>query len=75
MHPGLLSGLVFAGANSSPDPGAALLTALEVASLDLTGIDTAVLSACNTGRGKDAVARGVSGPSDAPIHPRIEDSH
>jgi tetratricopeptide (TPR) repeat protein/CHAT domain-containing protein len=63
LHPGLLSGLVFAGANCPPadDPGAGILTALEVAAMDLSGLDTAMLSACNTGRGKEAGGEGVLG--------------
>jgi CHAT domain-containing protein len=46
----LLSGLVLAGANRTPDKG--ILTASVVASLDLRGMDLAVLSACDTGLGK-----------------------
>src|SRR5205823_3047522 len=49
VHPGLLSGLVFAGANA--DPAGGLLTALEAGDLDLRGAELAVLSACHTGEG------------------------
>ncbi|WP_437202262.1 CHAT domain-containing protein [Planctomicrobium sp. SH664] len=53
-HPGLLSGLAFAGANS-PDPQQTddgILTADEIASLPLSEVDLAVLSACETGIGQ-----------------------
>jgi CHAT domain-containing protein len=48
-HPLLLSGLVFAGANRAPDQG--ILTAYEVAGLDLRRARLVVLSACDTGAG------------------------
>ncbi|HEV3122393.1 MAG TPA: CHAT domain-containing protein, partial [Isosphaeraceae bacterium] len=59
FHPGLLSGLVCAGANQPAQPGHddGILTALEVAELDLTGTELVVLSACETGLG-EAVAGG-----------------
>jgi CHAT domain-containing protein len=62
-HPGLLSGLVLAGANAPPRPGGddGLLTALEVATLDLRGVELAVLSACETGLGQQAGGEGVLG--------------
>jgi CHAT domain-containing protein len=58
LHPGLLSGLVLAGANRD---AAGILTALEVAELDLRGVDLAVLSACETGLGAVAGGEGVLG--------------
>jgi CHAT domain-containing protein len=58
-NPLLQSGLVFAGANSSRE--SSLLTAQEIASLDLGGVDWAVLSACNTGRGELREGEGVLG--------------
>jgi CHAT domain-containing protein len=63
FHPGLLSGLVLAGANRPPQPGRddGILTALEVAELDLSGLEMAVLSACETGLGKVANGEGVLG--------------
>lgn len=63
FHPGLLSGLVFAGANKPPAPGQsdAILTALEVAELDLSKVELAVLSACETGLGKVAAGEGILG--------------
>jgi CHAT domain-containing protein len=56
-HPGLLCGLALAGANCQTlDPGQddGILTALEVSSLDLAGVELAVLSACETGLGQTA---------------------
>ena len=63
LHPGLLSGLALAGANTPVQPGAddGILTAEEVASLDLGGVDLAVLSACETGLGPVAGGEGVLG--------------
>ena len=62
-NPGLLSGLVLAGANLPPkgngDDG--ILTASEVAELDLTGVELAILSACETGLGKTAGGEGIFG--------------
>jgi len=62
-HPGLLSGLALAGANLKPDPNRddGILTALEVAALDLSGVEVAVLSACETGLGEVASGEGVLG--------------
>jgi CHAT domain-containing protein/tetratricopeptide (TPR) repeat protein len=62
-HPGLLSGLAFAGANSPPeaDGDDGILTATEVASMDLSGVEAAVLSACETGLGAVAGGEGVLG--------------
>jgi CHAT domain-containing protein len=63
--PLLLSGLVFAGANlrdqapSSDNDG--ILTAEEIASLNLAGVDCVVLSACETGLGKIEAGEGVFG--------------
>lgn len=64
-NPLLLSGLVLAGANDDGtnareiDDG--ILTAEEVAALDLEGVKLAVLSACDTGRGEIAIGEGVYG--------------
>jgi CHAT domain-containing protein len=62
-HPGLLSGLMLTGALSEPGPGQGdgVLTALEVAELDLRGVELAVLSACETGLGKEAGGEGALG--------------
>ncbi|HEV2970310.1 MAG TPA: CHAT domain-containing protein, partial [Pirellulales bacterium] len=62
-HPGLLSGIVLTGANQSPveGKGDGILTALEVGELDLSGVDLATLSACESGLGKTAGGEGVLG--------------
>src|SRR5262249_25139336 len=61
FHPGLLSGLVLAGANRPADAARddGILTALEVAELDLSKVDLVVLSACETGLGEVAGGEGV----------------
>jgi CHAT domain-containing protein len=72
FEPGLLSGLVLAGANDPPkipdDPAAleqlpedGVLTATELAYLPLTGVELVVLSACDTGLGKAAGGEGLLG--------------
>jgi CHAT domain-containing protein len=63
-HPGLLSGIALAGANIRPTPighDDGILTALEVAELDLSGVELAVLSACETGLGAVAGGEGLLG--------------
>lgn len=63
FSPGLLSGLVFSGANRKPelnkDDG--ILTADEIASLSLDGVNLVVLSACETGLGEVAGGEGLLG--------------
>ena len=61
--PGLLSGLVLAGANRPPEPDQddGILTASEVENLDLRGVRLAVLSACETGLGEVAGGEGLLG--------------
>ena len=63
MLPGLLSGLVFAGANKAPKAGRddGLLTAEEISFLDLSGVDLIVLSACETGLGRPEAGEGLLG--------------
>jgi CHAT domain-containing protein len=65
MHPGLLSGIVLAGANRPAESGTELddgvLSALEVAELDLRQVDLVTLSACETGLGRSAGGEGVLG--------------
>ena len=64
FHPGLLSGLALAGANVRPTPlgkDDGILTALEVAELDLAKVELAVLSACETGLGEVAGGEGLLG--------------
>jgi CHAT domain-containing protein/tetratricopeptide (TPR) repeat protein len=63
-HPGLLSGIALAGANVRPTPigqDDGILTALEVAELDLSNVELAVLSACETGLGEVAGGEGLLG--------------
>jgi CHAT domain-containing protein len=68
LHPGLLSGLALAGANCNAQratEGATLddgiLTALEVAELDLSRADLVMLSGCETGLGRVAGGEGLLG--------------
>ena len=60
-NPLLLSGLALAGANDSRRPGDGILTAEEIVSLNLDGLDWAVLSACDTGLGEIQAGEGVFG--------------
>jgi CHAT domain-containing protein/tetratricopeptide (TPR) repeat protein len=64
-NPLLLSGLVLAGANRhDPVPAGAedgVLTAEELAAIDLGGVDLVALSACDTGRGTVMTGEGVFG--------------
>jgi CHAT domain-containing protein len=73
FYPGLLSGLIWAGAAAPPrdrltgaeDLGSCLMTAEEVESLELNGCELAVLSACETGLGATAGGEGVKGLQSA----------
>jgi CHAT domain-containing protein len=58
-NPLLHSGLVFAGANKRRN--SSILTAQQIASVDLRGVDWAVLSACDTGGGELQDGEGVLG--------------
>ena len=62
-HPLLLSGVVLSGANKEAKPGEedGILTALEVSEMDLSGLELAVLSACETGLGQEASGEGLLG--------------
>lgn len=74
----LRSGIVFAGANKLDNPdmqrGAddGWLTAMEIASLDLEGVELAVLSACNTGLGDVEAGEGVVGLQRAFLHAGVQ---
>jgi len=63
--PLLLAGLAFAGANqrrtAQPYQDDGILTAEEIASLNLAGVEWAVLSACDTGLGEIKAGEGVLG--------------
>jgi CHAT domain-containing protein len=63
--PLLLSGFALAGANhrdaARPDEEDGILTAEEIASLNLTNVQWAVLSGCDTGVGEVRVGEGVFG--------------
>jgi CHAT domain-containing protein/tetratricopeptide (TPR) repeat protein len=69
LHPGLLSGVALAGANRSFRPRDAdrppgddgILTALEVAEMDMSGTELVVLSACETGLGQAKSGEGLLG--------------
>ncbi len=61
LHPGVQSGLVFAGANVPSDSEDGILSALEIAELDLTNLKLAILSACETGLGKELTGEGTVG--------------
>jgi CHAT domain-containing protein/tetratricopeptide (TPR) repeat protein len=64
-NPLILSGLILAGANhrngATQDQDDGVLTAEEVASLNLSGVEWAVLSGCDTGVGEVRAGEGVFG--------------
>ncbi len=61
-HPLLRAGLAFSGANQKKDQDEdGILTAYEVAGLDLSGVEVAVLSACDTGQGELLDGEGLLG--------------
>ena len=56
-----MTGLVFAGANNPKTPGRGILTGEQLIDLDLSGLELAVLSACETGLGDVAGGEGSFG--------------
>ena len=62
IHPLLRAGVALAGANTDAGTsGAGILTAAELATLDLSANNWLVLSACNTGVGESIAGEGVLG--------------
>jgi len=59
--PLVMTGLVFAGANNPKTPGRGIVTGESLIDLDLSGLDLAVLSACETGLGDVAGGEGTFG--------------
>ena len=61
-NPGVMSGLVFAGANNNHEQSeASLLTAMSIAELDLHGVELVILSACESALGEAAGGEGLRG--------------
>ncbi len=60
-NPLLLSGLALAGANEGKRAGEGILTAEEIASMKLDGLEWVVLSACDTALGEIQAGEGVFG--------------
>lgn len=64
-NPLLLSGLALAGANQrhdiGPEDDQGILTAEDIAAMDLDGVEWAVLSACNTALGELRAGEGIFG--------------
>jgi CHAT domain-containing protein len=61
LSPMVMTGLVFAGANNPKTPGRGVITGEALVDLDLSGLDLAVLSACETGLGDVADGEGTFG--------------
>lgn len=61
LSPLVMTGLVFAGANHEKTLGRGILTGEQLIDLDLSGLDLAVLSACETGLGDVAGGQGTFG--------------
>ena len=59
--PLVLTGLVLAGANHPHTPGRGVITGEALVDLDLSGLELAVLSACETGLGDSALPGGGEG--------------
>jgi CHAT domain-containing protein len=61
LSPMVMTGLVFAGANHPKTPGRGIVTGEALVDLDLSGLELAVLSACETGLGDVAGGEGTFG--------------
>jgi CHAT domain-containing protein/tetratricopeptide (TPR) repeat protein len=61
LSPMVMTGLVFAAANKPDTPGRGIVTGEALVDLDLSGLDLAVLSACETGLGDVAGGEGTFG--------------
>jgi len=61
LSPLVMTGLVFAGANRPNTPGRGVVTGEALVDLDLSGLELAVLSACETGLGDVAGGEGAFG--------------
>jgi CHAT domain-containing protein len=61
LSPMVMTGLVFAGANNPKTPGRGILTGESLIDLDLSSLELAVLSACETGLGDVAGGEGTFG--------------
>jgi CHAT domain-containing protein len=61
LSPMVMTGLVFAGANKPSTPSRGIVTGEALVDLDLSGLELAVLSACETGLGDVAGGEGSFG--------------
>lgn len=61
ISPLVMTGVVLAGANNPRTPGRGVLTGEALVDLDLSGLELAVLSACETGLGNVAGGEGTFG--------------
>lgn len=61
LSPLVMTGLVLAGANDPKAPGRGVVTGESLVDLDLSGLELAVLSACETGLGDVAGGEGTFG--------------
>jgi CHAT domain-containing protein len=61
LSPMVMTGLVFAGANRPNTPGRGIVTGEALVGVDLSGLELAVLSACETGLGDVAGGEGTFG--------------
>src|SRR5207248_9488453 len=61
LSPMVMTGVVLAGANKPETPGRGIVTGEALIDLDLSGLELAVLSACETGLGDVAGGEGTFG--------------